>query len=148
MSVKPIPDGFHSITPYVVVDGAEKLIEFLKKAFDGRVQEIVKRPDGGIGHAEVRIGDSVIMLGDPMGGWKPMPGSFYVYIEDCDTVYKRALGAGAVAVMPLENQFYGDRCGSVRDSFGNHWSIATRIENVSKEEMKRRAQEAFQKAHA
>ncbi len=147
MAVNSIPQGFHSVTPYLVVREVPKLLDFLKQAFNA--QEIMRMPqqDGTIMHAEVRIGDSPIMMGEAGGEHKPMPGSIYLYVDDTDAAYKRALQAGATVQMEPANQFWGDRIASVIDPVGNHWSIATHIEDVPPDEMARRA-EAFMKQHA
>jgi len=120
------------------VQGAGKLIDFMKAAFDAR--EIVRmlQPDGSVGHTEMRIGDSVIMLGEAREPGKAMPAMLHLYVEDVDAAYARALAAGATAVSPPTNQFYGDRSGGVQDMCGNLWWMATHIEDVSEEEMKRR----------
>jgi PhnB protein len=144
MAVKPIPEGYHSVTPMLVVEGVDKLIAFLKQAFGAQEKERVARPDGKIMHAEVRIGDSMLMMGEPAGQFKHMPGSFYLYVEDVDSVYRSALDAGATSVMEPADQFYGDRNGGVKDSIGNLWWIATRKEDVAPEELARRAQAATQ----
>lgn len=144
MSAKPIPDGYHSITPYLMVEDAAKLIEFAKQAFGAVETERVTRPDGGIMHAEVRIGDSPVMMGEPVGR-PPTPAGLYLYVADVDATYERALAAGAKPIMPPADQFYGDRSGGVTDPAGNMWWIATRIENLPKEELARRAQEAMSK---
>jgi uncharacterized glyoxalase superfamily protein PhnB len=143
MAVKPVPDGYHTVTPYLTVEAAARLIEFLKQAFDAVETERMTRPDGTIGHAEVRIGDSVVMLSDAMGEWKPIPSAIYLYVRDADATYYRALEAGAVSVMKPADQFYGDRQGGVKDPAGNSWWIATRIEDVPAPEMKRRAEAFF-----
>jgi PhnB protein len=144
MAVKPIPEGYHSVTPYLVVPGASKLIDFLKQAFEAEETERVASPDGTIMHAEVRIGDSIIMMGDAMGEFTPMPGMIYLYVNDADATYQRALRAGATSMREPENQFYGNREAGVKDELGNIWWIATHIEDVSPEELKRRA-ETFMK---
>jgi PhnB protein len=142
MAVKPIPDGYHSVTPYLTVQGAARLLEFLKHAFDAKVTEQIQQPNGTIGHAEVRIGDSVVMIADARGEWKPMPSAMYLYVDDADATYQRALQAGATSMMEPADQFYGDRHGGVTDPFGNFWWIATHVEDVSPDELARRA-EAF-----
>lgn len=147
MAVKPIPEGYHSITPYLAVQGASRLIEFLQEAFDARVVERLDRPDGTVGHAEVRIGDSMLMVGDAGAKWAPMPAGIYLYVNDTDSTYRRALAAGATSLMEPADQFYGDRNAGVKDPSGNHWWIATHVEDVSPEEMKRRS-EAFMKKQA
>jgi PhnB protein len=143
MAVKPIPDGYHSITPYLVVQGAGKLIDFLKQAFEAQESERLTRPDGTIGHAEVRIGDSIVMMSEASGEWKPMPGSMYLYVNDADATYKRALQAGATSTMEPTDQFYGDRSAGVKDLAGNHWWIATHKEDLSPEELAKRAKAAM-----
>ena len=147
MSVKPIPDGYHTATPYLVVEGASMLIDFLKQAFKATEIYRLTRPDGKVGHAEVRIGDSVVMLGDMGGKWKSMPSSIYLYVPDTDEAYKQALGAGAISLMEPADQFYGDRSAGVRDPFGNHWFLATHVEDVPAEELVRREQEFLKKEY-
>jgi uncharacterized glyoxalase superfamily protein PhnB len=144
MAVKAIPEGYHTVTPYLVVQGAPKLIDFLKQAFDAQERERMARPDGTIGHAEVKIGDSIVMMSEASEQWKPMPTGIYLYVNDTDAVYKRALQAGATSVMEPANQFYGDRSAGVRDPSGNNWWIATHQEDVAPEELKRRAEAAMQ----
>jgi uncharacterized glyoxalase superfamily protein PhnB len=140
MAVKPIPDGYHSVTPYLAVEGAAKLMEFLKRAFDAVEVECMRRPDGSIHHAEMKIGDSIVMLGDAGGPWKPRPSTLYMYVNDTDATYRRALEAGATSLMEPATQFYGDRNGGVQDPTGNFWWIATHVEDVSPEELRRRAE--------
>ena len=144
MAVKPIPDGYHTITPYLVVQGAPKLIDFLQQAFEAQETERITQPDGTIGHAEVRIGDSVVMMAEARGEWKPMPSAMYLYVNDTDAVYQRALQAGAISTMEPANQFYGDRSAGVRDPSGNQWWIATHQEDVPPNELKKRAEAAMQ----
>jgi len=146
MSVKPIPEGYHTITPFLTVPGAVELIEFLKMAFDAREKERIMMPNGSLAHAEVWIGDSIIMLGEPMGeDCVSMPGAFYLYVADMDTVYKRALEAGATSTMEPADQFWGDRLAAVKDRFGNVWNLATHVEDVSAEELQRRMAACFAK---
>jgi len=146
MAVKPIPEGYHSVTPYLVVQGAAQLIDFLKQAFDAKETERMAQPDGTIAHAEVRIGDSVVMMADPPGadasaqGFGPMPAMIHLYVNDADAAYKRALTAGADSLEEPADQFYGDRRAGVRDRFGNLWYIATHKEDVTPEEMRRRSE--------
>jgi PhnB protein len=140
--VKAIPDSYHVVTPYLVVQGAEKLINFLKQAFDARETERVSMPNGSIAHAEVRISDSAILIADAKEEmWKPMPSSMYLYVTDCDAVYKQALDAGATTLMEPKDQFYGDRSAGVRDPVGNHWIIATHKENLSRDELDKRTED-------
>jgi PhnB protein len=136
--VKAVPEGYHTVTPYLVVQGAGKLIDFLKAAFDAQENFRMPMPDGSIGHAEVRIGNSMVMLGEARDQWKAMPATLQLYLEDVDAVYARAVAAGATPVAEPTNQFYGDRRGGVQDMCGNNWWMATHIEDVSEEEMKRR----------
>lgn len=143
-SVKPIPEGYHTVTPYLLVQGAENLINFMKNAFDAKETERYSMPDGSIGHAEVRIGDSVIMVADAQGDeYRPMAAGIHLYVEDCDVTYKRAIGAGATSVREPKDQFYGDRSAGVNDQFGNKWWIATHKEDMSKEEIIKRMDEAM-----
>ena len=144
MAVKSIPDGYHSVTPYLTVQGAAKLLDFLKQAFAAIELHRMTRPDGTVGHAEVRIGDSVVMLAEARDEWKPMPGAMYLYVNDTDAAYQRALQAGATSLMEPADQFYGDRNAGVKDPVGNHWWIATHKEDVPPEELAKR-EEAFLK---
>ncbi|HMC58673.1 MAG TPA: VOC family protein [Candidatus Solibacter sp.] len=145
-NVKAIPEGYHTVTPYLIVDGAARLIEFVKQAFDAKEMLRMSGPDGRIGHTEIRIGDSMLMLSDSRDPWKPMPAMLYLYVEDVDATYQRALQAGATSVSEPKDQFYGDRSAGVQDSCGNQWWIGTHIEDVSEEELLRR-HEAAMAAH-
>ena len=138
MTNNSMPTGYHTVTPYLTVSGAADLIQFLKQAFGAREKERFAQPDGTIGHAEVIIGDSVIMLSDPMKDCKPMAGTFYLYVDEVDVVYQRAKSAGATSVAEPADQFWGDRTATVHDRFGNIWHIASRVEDVSPEELARR----------
>ena len=145
MAVKAIPDGYHSVTPYLVVQNVGTLLDFLKQAFDAHALfPPMTRPNGTIVHAEVRIGDSVVMMGEPMGECTPMPGSIYLYVHNMDAVYKRALQAGATSLLEPTDQFYGDRSAGVQDPVGNRWWIATHQEDVAPEELAKRAAAAMQ----
>lgn len=140
MAVEAIPEDHHRITPYLVVPGVASLLDFLKRAFDANITTVpMTRADGSVMHAEVRIGDSHVMMGEPMGDFTPMPAMLYLYVEDVDAAYKRALEAGAAAVMEPADQFYGDRNGGVKDPSGNLWWLATRKEQLSDEEVQERA---------
>jgi PhnB protein len=147
--VKPIPDGYHTVTPYLIVEGATAAIDFYKQAFGATELFRMNGPDGKIGHAEIRIGDSPVMLADEhpqMGARGPKsfggsPISILLYVEDCDAVVERAVAAGAKVTRPLTDQFYGDRMGGLEDPFGHAWYVATHKEDVSPEEMKRRSAE-------
>jgi len=143
--VKPIPDGYHSVTPYLIVDGAADAIAYYKKAF-GATELFRMDHEGKVGHAELKIGDSPIMLADefPQMGYRSpkalggTPVSIMIYVPDVDTVYQQAIDAGATEVKPLQDQFYGDRSGTLTDPFGHVWTIATHKEDVTMEEMNRR----------
>ena len=148
----PIPDGHHTITPHLVIKGASEAIEFYKRAFGATELLRMADPQGRIGHAELRIGDSVIMLADEhpemsyrgphtLGGSSV---SILLYLEDVDAVFARALKAGAKSRRPVADQFYGDRMGTLEDPFGHVWSVATHVEDVSPEELERRAAKAMQ----
>jgi PhnB protein len=150
-NVKPVPDGYHTVTPYLVVDGGAKAIEFYKRAFGAEELMRLDAPGGKVGHAELKIGDSRIMLADEfpqMGakGPKSIGGSpvhLLLYVNDCDAVFHRAVAASATVKKPLADQFYGDRSGTVEDPFGHSWTIATHKEDISPDEMKRRAAAAM-----
>jgi PhnB protein len=145
-NVKPVPENYHSVTPYLVVDGAAKAIDFYKRAFGATELMRMPAPEDKIGHAEIKIGDSVVMLADAvkeMGHKSPKtlggsPITLLIYVEDADATVAGALKAGAEVTRPLENQFWGDRMGGVSDPFGHQWFVATHVEDVSPEEMQRR----------
>jgi uncharacterized glyoxalase superfamily protein PhnB len=143
--VKPIPVGYHSITPILRVEGAPRLIDFLKQAFQAEERERFMAPDGRVSHAEVKIGDSVLMISDVDEKWKLMPGSLNLYTEDTDNVYRRALAAGATSLMEPADQFYGDRSAGVKDPFGNQWWFSTHVEDVSPDELQRRMKAFYEK---
>jgi PhnB protein len=155
MAVKPIPDGYHTATPYLIIDGAARAIDFYKKAFGATELFRMDGPDGRVGHAEIKIGNSPIMLGDEcpeMGYRSPKalggPGiSLMLYVEDVDARFDQAVAAGASVVRPVKDQFYGDRAGTVADPFGHVWTIATHKEDLTMEEIRRRAA-AFMKQSA
>jgi len=142
---KPIPDGYHSVTPYLIIKGAADAIEFYKKAF-GATALFRMDHEGKVGHAEIKIGDSPIMLADesPEMGYKSpttlggTPISLMFYVDDVDTVFKQALAVGGEQQKPLQDQFYGDRSGTLKDPFGHVWHVATHVEDVSPEEMEKR----------
>ncbi len=151
MPVKPIPDGYHSVTPYLIVHDAAAALDFYKKAL-GAVETVrMPAPGGRVGHAEIRIGDSVVMLADEhpdMGAKSPRtiggsPISLMVYVEDVDARVAQAVAAGGKLVRPVADQFYGDRTGGVDDPFGYHWYLATHVEDVPPDELKKRAQKAM-----
>ena len=146
-TVKPIPDGYPRVTPYLHVDGASKAIEFYRTVFGAKERMRMAAPDGRIGHAELEIGNSMIMLADEhpemnvlgpksVGG---TPVTVLVYVEDVDRAFERALKAGAKELRPVQTQFYGDRSGQFEDPFGHHWNVATHVEDVTPDEMAKRA---------
>ncbi len=140
MAVKPIPEGYHTVTPYLTVADAAAQIDFLKRAFGA--EETYRHADdkGRVSHAEVRVGTSMVMIGQAREQWTPRPASFYLYVEDVDSVYKRAVAAGGKSIQEPTDQAYGDRSGGVEDSQGNQWWVGTHIEDVSPEEIQRRYQ--------
>ena len=146
MSVSPIPDGYSSVTPYLIISGAKVAIEFYKTVFGATERLCLPGPDGRVAHAELEIGDSVIMLADecPERGAKSpqtyggSPVSIHLYVNNSDQVYAKALAAGAKSIRPVENQFYGDRSGGFTDPFGHQWHVATHVEDVSPAELQRR----------
>lgn len=146
MAVKPTPEGYHTATPYLIVNGAARAIDFYKAAFGAAELLRFDAPDGKIGHAEIKIGDSRIMLADehPEMGYRGpeafggTPVSILLYVEDVDAQFNQALGAGAKAIKAVQDQFYGDRSGTLVDPFGHMWTIATHTEDVSIEEMHKR----------
>ncbi len=148
MAVKPIPEGYHTVTPYLTVDDPAPVIEFLKKAFDAQESFAMRDDQGNIGHAEVKVGSSMVMLGKAHDQWKSRPGNFYVYVEDCDAIYKKALAAGGTSISEPETQFYGDRHGAVADSQGNNWWIATHVKDVGPDDMEQGARERKEKQEA
>ncbi len=151
MAVKPIPEGYTSITPYLTVDDAKAAIEFYKRAFGATERGVMAAPDGRIGHAELQIGDAIFMLSDkfPQSACqtpKELGGTtvaIFLFVEDVDSVVQDAADAGATITMQPEDQFWGDRLGQVTDPFGNVWQIATRIADLTPEEIEARGREAF-----
>lgn len=140
--VKPIPDGYQTLTSYLVVDNTRALMDFLKKAFNATELFSMNDESGIPRHAEMKVGTSMIMLGRAHNEYAPTKCTLYVYVEDVDAVYEKAIAAGGKSIQEIKNQFYGDRSGAVEDPCGNSWWIATHIEDVSMEELKRRSQEA------
>jgi PhnB protein len=148
-NVRAIPEGFHSITPALTCKNAAKAIDFYKQALGAKEISRMEMPGGMIGHAEIQIGDSKIFISDEFPGMASGPdlnakspsSHLFVYTDDVDTVYNKAVSAGCKPTMPLQNQFWGDRYGKVADPFGHHWGLAQHVEDVSREEMDRRAKE-------
>jgi PhnB protein len=154
--VNPVPAGYHTVTPYISVKGAAKALEFYKRAFGAEVVVRMDMPDGRVGHAEITIGDSHVMLADEMPEMadavtrspQTLGGSTFglmIYMDDVDTRFKRAIEAGATVKRPVQDQFYGDRTGTLQDPFGHFWTIGTHVEDVPPAEMKRRMEAFTQK---
>jgi PhnB protein len=151
MAVKPIPEGYHTLTPYIAVDDAKKAIEFYKRAFGAKERVVMPGPNDIIAHAELEIGDSLVMLSDPFPQSTLTPpkqlsgatGALFMYVEDVDEIVQQAVDAGASITMQPENQFWGDRYGKVKDPFGHEWQIATHVEDLSPEEIAKRGEEAM-----
>jgi PhnB protein len=156
MATRTTPDGYHSVTPYLIVKGAADAIDFYKRSFGATELLRMTRPDGKVGHAEIRIGDSNIMLADehPEMGYRSPQSlggagvSLMVYVDRVDEVFKRAVAGGAKELQSVKDQFYGDRSGTLQDPFGHTWTIATHIEDIPPEEMRRRAEKFMQGASA
>ena len=152
-AIGQIPEGHHSLTPSVIVPGADKLIEFLVAAFGGKVVDRYDGPDGSVAHAEIRIGDSVVMLAEENEAWgnrSPLslggsPMFLMAYVDDVDAAFCRAIEAGATEVRPVADQFYGDRSGTLKDPYGHQWTLSTHVEDVSEAEAQRRMEAEFSK---
>ena len=153
MPVKPVPEGYHTITPHLIVRDAARAIEFYKQAFGAKERGVMKGPDGKVMHAEMQIGDSIVMLADEMpefGSRSPQsiggsPTGLHIYTDNVDAAFDRAVKAGAQVEMPVMEQFWGDRYGKLKDPFGHSWSVATHVKDLSAEEMKRGMDEAMAK---
>ena len=151
MAVQPVPDGYHTVSPYLAVEDAATAIDYYKKAFGATERVRMEAPDGKIGHAELEIGDSIVMLSDPMPQASTKPpkelggtsAGVFLYVDDVDAVVKRAVDAGATVTMEVADQFWGDRFGTVTDPFGHVWSVATHVEDVPPAEMAERAKAAM-----
>jgi len=154
MSVQSVPDDYRSLTIYLGVKGASEAIEFYKNAFGATQDFRLDTPDGRVGHAALRIGSSMLMLGEPCeegvlgspAADSKVPSGLYLYVDDADQVFSRALDAGAEQIMPMADQFYGDRSGTLRDPYGHVWFIATHKEDIAPEEIRRRAEEMFKQS--
>jgi PhnB protein len=151
---KAIPEGYHSVTPYLIAKGAAEAIEFYKRAFGATEVMRMASPDGNIGHAEITIGNSSIMLADeyPEMGYRSPQSiggtgvSLMLYVEKVDEVFSRSIAAGAKELQPIKDQFYGDRSGTLQDPFGHVWTVATHVEDVPPDEMRRRAEQYMQQS--
>lgn len=156
MAVAPVPPGYHTVTPYLIVRGAAQAIEFYKQAFGAEEVMRLPMPDGSIAHAEIKIGDSHVMLGEENPAWgnkSPTTlggtgGGLMIYLPDVDAAFARAVAAGAAVTKPVEDQFYGDRSGSVTDPFGHVWTLSTHVEDVAPEEIQRRMDAMFAQPQA
>jgi PhnB protein len=141
--VRPVPKGFTTVTPYLAVKDASAALAFYKKAFGAKVLSKMLAPDGKIMHSDVQIGDAHIFISDPMMGGEPSSSSVHLYVENADKAWKKAVAAGAQVVMPIDNAFWGDRYGLLKDPFGQQWAISSHIEDVSPADMKKRMKAAL-----
>ena len=139
-SVKAIPEGMHTVTPYLIVDGANELIQFIEQSFDGKTTAILKTKDGKVMHASVQIGDSQVMVADATEQYAAGANRLYLYVNDVDSTYKKAINAKGISIRELTDEFYGDRSAGVKDAWGNEWWIATHVEDVDYEEIEKRAE--------
>lgn len=154
MAVSPIPEGYHSVTPYMIIDGAAKAIEWYANVFGSTEVMRLPGPDDIVMHAEIKIGNSHVMLADPCPDMEANPPAFHngspthlmIYMEDVDSTFQKAVDAGAEVLRPLVDQFYGDRSGSIKDPFGHQWTLATHVEDVPDEELQRRIAEFSKQA--
>ena len=147
--VKPVPNGFHTITPFLIVHDARELLSFIEKGLGGKTEYKLEGDDGKIIHASARVGDSAIMISDTMEGMEPVTAMLYLYVENADNLYNQALSVkGATSAREVRNEFYGDRAGRIQDQWGNKWWIATHVEDVSNQELERRKSEMLKEAHA
>ena len=144
-STRKVPKGFHTVTPFLMVNDARGLIEFMERAFNGEVTANVKDDGGRIMHATVQIGDSLVMVADVMNGSQPMPAMLYLYVDDVDAIYRQSINAHGTSLREPVDEFYGDRSAGVKDEWNNQWWLATHVEDVSDEEMERRKEEFLHK---
>ena len=142
MATKPIPDGFHTVTPYLSVPDGASMLDFVKRALGAVEQQVMRGPGGQVFHADVIVGDSRVMLGQARQPSEAMRAMLYLYVEDADALYRKAVAAGGKSISEPRNEFYGDRVAAVEDCCGNQWFFATHVEDVSEEELARRAQQA------
>jgi len=148
MPVKPIPEGYHTVTPYIVSRDAAATIDFAKRAFGAREHHVMRMPDGKVMHADIVIGNSHVMIGQAGGPNQAFPAMLYLYVPDVDATFQQAVSAGGTSLHAVSTQFYGDRHGAIGDVDGNQWWIATHVEDVSEEELGRRAEEAMRQRSA
>jgi PhnB protein len=142
-SARAVPEGYHTVTPYLVVDNAQGLIEFIERSFNGKVVSLMKLDNNRIMHATMSIGDSTVMLSDTMEGMEAQTCMLYLYLEDVDSVYQKTIQAKGIAVREPKTEFYGDRAGAIKDQWGNVWWIATHVEDVDQQELERRAEQTM-----
>ena len=138
MKTNPVPKGYHTITPCLIAKGTPKVIDFMKRAFNAEEIEIHTGPDGSVMHAQYKIGDSIVMLGEARGEHQPLKSMLYLYVSDADKVFQQAVKGGGKVVAEMKDQFYGDRSGGIEDPVGNQWWIASRKEDLSPEDIKKR----------
>ncbi len=142
---EPIPVGFHTVTPFLIVSGVEKLLDFMNAAFNAETSFVMKDPEGKVMHATAKIGDSILMLADANDKMEAMPCMLYLYVEDTDSVYAQAVAAGGQSLREPTDEFYGDRSAGIKDTWNNQWWIATHIEDVDIDEINRRAEAFYNK---
>ena len=140
-----IPDGFNTVSVFLIADGADGLIEFMTKGLGGELGFVMRDNDKKVSHASVKIGNSTIMLGDTMRGMEPQSAMLYLYVKDPDSLYNKAVKAGAESIREMKDEYWGDRAGGVKDKWGNTWWFAAQVEDLSPDEVKRRAEEAYKK---
>ena len=145
-SVKPIPKGYHTVTPFLIVNGAASLLEFITKAFGGKISFIMKGDDGKVSHATIKVGDSIIMVSDASERFQATSSMLHLYVEDVDSVYQSALDARGISLREPTDEFYGDRSAGVMDAWENQWWIATHTEDLSDEEMQARKEKSTEQA--
>ena len=148
MAVTPVPEGYHTVTPYIVAKDAAGVIDFARRAFGAKEHHVMRLPDGRVMHGDIVIGSSHVMVGQAGGENKAFPAMLYLYVPDVDAVYTQALAAGGTSISEPATQFYGDRHGAVNDADGNQWWIATHVEDVPDDEMRRRAEQFMQQRSA
>lgn len=144
-SVNPMPEGFHTITPMIMAENVDRIVDFAKKAFDAQEVNRVESSDGKTWHACLKIGDSMVMFGDTMGMHDGTTSCIYLYVKDANAAYQKAINAGGESVQEVKDMFYGDRSGGVKDSAGNFWFVATQVEKVDQDEVQRRARKEEEK---
>jgi len=145
--VNPIPQGYGTVTPYLIVDGVPKLIDFLKETFHAEERARINDKEDHVGHAEIKIGNSIVMMADSTAQYRPIPSQLYVYVDNVDDTYERAMTAGGTSEQEPTTQFYGDHTAAIKDPTGNVWWIAAHVEDISPQEMDKRMQDRAFTAH-